>query len=66
MGYETHVFAWEAGDVGETEDDYFHPISIVEKQEILSICMKLQIDGIISIASDLASITVNYVASIWD
>ena len=31
MGFETHVFAWAAGDVGETEADHFYPISIVEK-----------------------------------
>ncbi|PWJ48216.1 ATP-grasp domain-containing protein [Faecalicatena contorta] len=61
-GYETHVFAWECGDVGEKNADYFYPVSIVEKEEILEICKKIQPIGIISIASDLASITVNYVA----
>ena len=30
-GYETHVFAWKCGDVGEYLADYFYPISIVEK-----------------------------------
>ena len=29
MGLETHVFAWAAGDIGETTADYFYPISIV-------------------------------------
>lgn len=62
LGYETHVFAWECGDVGEKTADYFYPVSIVEKEEILSICKKIKPDGICSIASDLASITVNYVA----
>ena len=62
MGYETHVFAWEAGDVGETVADYFYPISIREKEEILDKCKEIGIDGIISIASDLAMVTVNYVA----
>jgi hypothetical protein len=32
MGFETHVFAWKANDVGETAADYFYPISIVEKE----------------------------------
>ena len=27
MGYETHVFAWECGDVGEKSADHFYPIS---------------------------------------
>ncbi len=59
---ETHVFAWEAGDIGEKEADYFYPISIIEKEKILVKCQEIGIDGICSIASDLAAITVNYVA----
>lgn len=62
IGYITHVFAWKANDVGEAEADFFHPISIVEKEKILEECKKIQISGICSIASDLAVITVNYVA----
>lgn len=61
-GIETHVFAWECGDVGEKTADYFYPISITEKEEILEKCREIKPDGIISIASDLAAITVNYVA----
>lgn len=63
MGYVTHVFAWAADDVGEKEADYFYPISIVEKEQILEKCRKIGIAGICSIASDLAVITVNYVAN---
>lgn len=62
MGCETHVFAWQCGDIGEKTADYFYPISIVEKVQILEICKGIKPDGIISIASDLAIITVNYVA----
>lgn len=62
MGYETHVFAWQCGDIGEKTADYFYPISIVEKEQILEKCKEIKIDGIASIASDLAVITVNYVA----
>lgn len=62
MGIETHVFAWKANDEGEKEADHFYPISIVEKDEILSVCREIGVDGITSIASDLASVTVNYVA----
>lgn len=61
-GYETHVFAWKCGDIGEKEADFFYPISIVEKEEILKACKNILPNGIISIASDLAVITVNYVA----
>ncbi|SKA62366.1 ATP-grasp domain-containing protein [Succinivibrio dextrinosolvens DSM 3072] len=63
MGYVTHVFAWKADDVGEFEADFFYPISIVEKERILDECKKIGIVGICSIASDLAIITVNYVAN---
>lgn len=60
---ETHVFAWKAGDIGEKKADYFYPISIIEKEKILVKCLEIGIDGICSIASDLANITVNYVAN---
>lgn len=62
LGYETHVFAWREGAVGEKTADYFYPVSIVEKDAILKKCREIQPDGICSVASDLAAITVNYVA----
>lgn len=62
MGYTTHVFAWAANDVGEAAADHFHPISIVEKEAIAEACGAIGICGICSIASDLAAVTVNYVA----
>ncbi|MBQ3082288.1 MAG: ATP-grasp domain-containing protein [Clostridia bacterium] len=62
LGYETHVFAWRDGAVGEKTADFFYPISIVEKDAILEECKRIKPDGICSIASDLAAITVNYVA----
>lgn len=62
LGYVTHVFAWQADDVGEFSADYFYPVSIIEKERILDICRIIEPVGIVSIASDLAAITVNYVA----
>lgn len=62
MGLETHVFAWAANDVGEKIADYFYPISITDKTLILEKCREIGIDGICTIASDLATITVSYVA----
>lgn len=62
MGYETHVFAWQDGSIGEKTADYFYPISIIEKEKILEECKKIKPCGITSIASDLAVVTVNYVA----
>lgn len=62
LGYETHVFAWEDGAVGKETADFFYPISIIEKEKILEKCREINPIGVCSIASDLASITVNYVA----
>lgn len=62
MGYTTHVFAWKINDIGEEAADHFYPVSIVEKEQIARICRDIGIDGICSIASDLAAVTVNYVA----
>lgn len=62
LGYETHVFAWEQGAKGKTIADYFYPVSIIEKEQILKEAERIKPDGIISIGSDLASITVNFIA----
>ncbi len=62
LGYETHVFAWKDGSIGEKTADYFYPISIIEKEQILEKCQEIGICGICTIASDLATVAVNYVA----
>lgn len=62
MGFETHVFAWQDGSVGERTADYFYPISIVEVDQILEECRKIQPDAVASIGSDLANITVGRLA----
>lgn len=62
MGIETYAFAWADGAVGAEFATKFYPVSIVEKDEILKICREIGIDGICTIASDLAAVTVNYVA----
>ncbi len=62
-GIETHVFAWQVGAPGEKSADFFYPISIIEKEQILAKCKEIGVDGICTIASDLASITVGYIAN---
>lgn len=62
MGLEVHCFAWEEGAVCRDEADFFYPISIVEKENILKICQEQKIDGVCTIASDVAAPTVAYVA----
>lgn len=63
LGYEVHCFSWKDGAVCEQVADYFYPISIVEKEAILKKCQEIRIDGICTIASDTAVLTVNYVAN---
>ncbi len=63
MGIYTLCFAWKDGAVCAEIADEFYDISIVEKDAILEICQKARIDGICTIASDVAAPTVAYVAN---
>lgn len=62
MGLKTLCFAWEEGAVCKDLADAFYPLSIREKEAILEVCRTQQIDGICTIASDVAAPTVAYVA----
>lgn len=62
MGIETHCFAWAKGAVCKDVCDYFYDISTLEKEKILIVCQDIKIDGIMTIASDIAVPTVCYVA----
>lgn len=62
LGLYTICFAWEDGAVCADISNKFYPISIIEKENILEICKNEQIDGICTIASDVAAPTVAYVA----
>lgn len=62
LGYATHVFAWESGAVAKEYATKFYPISITEKEAILEVCQRIQPVAIVSIGSDLAVPTVNYIA----
>ena len=63
LGYEVHCFSWRDGAVCAEHADFFYPISIIEKEAILQECERIGINGITTIASDVAVLTVNYVAS---
>ncbi len=62
MGLETLCFAWPEGAVCKEKCDEFVPVSIVEKERIASICAERGIDGVATIASDVAVPTVCHVA----
>lgn len=63
MGIYTICFAWADGATCAKICDKFYDISIVEKEQILKVCQEEQIDGIATIASDVAAPTVSYVAN---
>ena len=62
MGLRTICFSWPQGAVCKDICDVFYPVSITEKEEILRLCREEHIDGICTIASDVAAPTVAYVA----
>ena len=62
LGYTTHVFAWEEGAVGKETTDFFYPISIVEKEQILTECQRIRPEAVVSIASEVANLTVQYLS----
>ncbi len=61
-GCEVHAFAWQCGDVGEGAADVFHPVSITEVDRIVEECREAGVQGICTIASDLATVAVSSVA----
>ena len=63
MGIETHCFAWADKAACKEIADYFYPISVLGKELILKECERTGIDGITTIATDIAVPTINYVAS---
>lgn len=62
LGVYSICFAWEEGAVCKDLCDKFYPISTVDKEAILKACQEEKIDGITTIASDVATLTVCYVA----
>ncbi len=62
LGVYSICFAWEEGAVCKDLCDKFYPISTVDKDAILKVCQEEKIDGITTIASDVATLSVNYVA----
>ena len=62
MDIETHVFSWENGAVCKLHADFFYPISIIEKEAILEKCKEIGVNAICTISSDVAVVTVNFVA----
>lgn len=63
LGIYSICFAWENGAVCKEICDKFYPISVTDKEKILEICREEYIDGVTSIATDIAVPTMAYVAT---
>ena len=63
IGVETHVFAWEKESMAKKIAKKFYPISITDFENISKKCEEINVDGICSIGSELAMLTVSKVAS---
>lgn len=63
MGIEVHCFAWADGAVCKDVANYFYPIDVKKKEQILEVCQRVGINAITTIAADLPVPTINYVAS---
>lgn len=60
-GFISHVFDYDKNCVCKDEADFFHLISVDEKEQILALALKYQIAGIGTSASELGNITACYV-----
>lgn len=63
LGYEVIGIAIEKGAVCKEYCDRFYPISFADKDEVVEVCRKEKVDGIISFSLESALPTVAYVAT---
>lgn len=61
MGLETHCIAWAEGAYCRDYADFFHDISITDKEAVAELCVRCGIDGIVSNALEPAVPTMAYV-----
>ena len=62
LGYEVIGIATEQGAVCKPYCDRFYPISFADKDQVVEICKKENVDGILSFSLESALPTVSYVA----
>ena len=60
LGYETHVFGLQRGEIGENTADFFHPVDILDYDRLWNECQKLHPCGVVSICSELAMHPMNF------
>ena len=60
LGYETHVFGWRTGAIGETTADVYHDVNIMDYETLWEEVKKVNPCGVASIASELAMHPMNF------
>lgn len=60
LGYETHVFGWPHGEIGEKTADVYHPVNILDYDLLWEECKKLNPCGVASVCSELAMHPMNF------
>lgn len=60
LGYETHVFGWKTGAIGEVTADVYHNVNIMDYDTLWKEVQKIDPCGVASIASELAMHPMNY------
>lgn len=60
LGYETHVFGLQRGEIGEKTADFFHAIDVLDYDLLWVECQKLQPCGVVSICSELVMPSMNF------
>lgn len=60
LGYETHVFGWKTGAIGEQTADVYHDVNIMDYDKLWEEVQKVKPCGVASIASELAMHPMNF------
>lgn len=60
LGYETHVFGWKTGAIGEYTADVYHNVNIMDYDILWEEVQKIKPCGVASIASELAMHPMNF------
>lgn len=61
LGYESHYFSMLDGKVEDGKVDVFHEINIFEKEDIVGICKRIGVDGVVA-TTELSVPIASYVA----
>ena len=60
LGYETHVFGWKTGEIGEKTADHYYDIDIMDYDKLWEQVSKIKPCGVVTIASEIAIHPMNF------